>query len=276
MSNTEGETSGTAQAAQANVPAPAVTEITAIALKLPPFWSADPQVWFAQIESQFVTRKITNQDTKFHHIVASLAPEVAVDVRDLIIHKPANDAYDELKDKLISRTTASRTKRLQQLLSAEELGDRKPSQLLRKFEQLLDNTPGDHPLIRELFLQRLLTHVRQLLTATTTDVTSLTELAQMAGKIMDVSVQNISAIPQRQEPNELTALRIELQEIYQTIDAFTRQQNKRSGKKPQSETNDNAPTICWYHQRFGYKAANAHARETSRSASSDGNHADQC
>lgn len=252
MSNTEGESSGTAQTTQANVTAPTVTEIAAVALKLPPFWSADPQVWFAQVESQFVTRKIINQDTKFHNIVASLPPEVAVDIRDLIIQKPVHNAYDELKDKLITRTTASRAKRFQQLLAFEELGDRKPSQLLRKFQQLLDDTSSDHPLIRELFLQRLPTHVRQLLTATTTDATSLTELAQMADTVMDVPVQNISAIRPQQESNEIAALRTELQEINQTLAAFTRQQDKRPARKPQTESA--TPTLCWYHQRFGYKA----------------------
>ena len=77
MSDNEAESPDTA-ATQANATGHSVTNIAAVALKLPPFWSADPQVWFAQVESQFFTRKITNQDTKFHHIVASLPPEVAL------------------------------------------------------------------------------------------------------------------------------------------------------------------------------------------------------
>ena len=96
MSDNEAEAPDTA-ATQANATGHSVTNIAAVALKLPPFWSADPQVWFAQVESQFFTRKITNQDTKFLHIVASLPPEVAVDIRDLIINKPPDHAYDALK-----------------------------------------------------------------------------------------------------------------------------------------------------------------------------------
>ena len=133
MSDNEIEAPDSA-ATQANATGHSVTDIAAVALKLPRFWSADPQVWFAQVESQFFTRKITNcnQDTKFHHIVASLTPEVAVGISDLIINKPPDNAnYDALKNTLIRRTAASRTRRLQQLLSAEELGNRKPSQLLR-------------------------------------------------------------------------------------------------------------------------------------------------
>ena len=253
MSDTEVQTPGTA-ATQANATGHGVTDIAAVALKLPPFWSADPQVWFAQVESQFFTRKITNQDTKFHHIVASLPLEVAVDIRDLIINKPADNAYDELKSKLITRTAASRAKRLQQLLSVEELGDRKPSQLLRRFEQLLDGTSSDHPLIREIFLQRLPGNVRQLLSATTTDETPLSELAQKADRLMDVPTHNINTLPQQQEPHNLATLHAEFHELKQTMAAFTKRQKEPSAKKPQEETQNDPSTLCWYHRRFGYKA----------------------
>ena len=62
MSDTEDENLGTA-ATQARATGHGVTEIAAVALKLPPLWSADPQVWFARIESQFFTRKIHPQNS---------------------------------------------------------------------------------------------------------------------------------------------------------------------------------------------------------------------
>ena len=251
MSDNEVEAPNNA-ATQAIATGHGVTDIAAVALKLPPFWSADPQVWFAQVESQFFTRKITNQDTKFHHIVACLPPEVAVDIRDLIINKPPDNAYDELKNTLIKRTTASRTKRLQQLLSVEELGDRKPSQLLRRFEQLLDGTSSDHPLIREVFLQRLPGNVRQLLTAITTDETPLDELAQKADRLMDVSSHNIATI--QHDTHNLATLHAELHDLKETMAAFTKRQNQPSAKKPQEETDNHSSNQCWYHRRFGYKA----------------------
>ncbi len=68
--------------------APAVASVR---IKLPPFWPSDPQVWFAQVEAQFATRRITVQRTKFEYMVSALAPEFAAEVRDIILAPPAED-----------------------------------------------------------------------------------------------------------------------------------------------------------------------------------------
>ena len=81
--------------------------VSSITLKLPPFWPNDPLVWFAQVEAQFHTRNITSQPTKFAYIVSSLQPEIAQEIRDILLHPPVDRPYDTLKSELIKRTSAS-------------------------------------------------------------------------------------------------------------------------------------------------------------------------
>ncbi|KAJ8391890.1 hypothetical protein AAFF_G00083610 [Aldrovandia affinis] len=49
----------------------------AVALKLPEFWQEHAAVWFAQAEAQFALRGITQEDTKYYHVVAALNSSTA-------------------------------------------------------------------------------------------------------------------------------------------------------------------------------------------------------
>ena len=99
-------------------------------------------------------------------MVASLSPEV-----------PDTNPYDVLKETMIKTPVALEQRRLQQLFQSEELGDRKPTQLLKRMHQLLGDRAGlDDTFLRELFLQRLPRNVRIVL-ASTTLLESLAELA---------------------------------------------------------------------------------------------------
>ena len=196
----------------------------AAVIKIPPFWPADPQIWFAQVEAQFSTRGITAQKTKFDHIVASLAPEFAQEVRDLILTPPNTTPYDVLKEQLITRTAASEQRRLQQLFNTEDLGDRKPTQMLRRMQQLLGEKAGDidASFLRELFLQRLPSNVRMVLAST--DTTNLEKMAQIADKIMEVATPPISTITVSSDLNEVRSEISDLRKLVETQLLVTRRQ----------------------------------------------------
>lgn len=236
--------------------------VAAVNLKLPPFWPADPQVWFAQVEAQFTTRGITAQKTKFDYIVASLSPEFATEVRDLILNQPAERPYATLKEQLIKRTAASEQRRLQQLFNAEELGDRKPTQLLRRMQQLLGDQAGaiDGSFIRELFLQRLPANVRMVLASTGDDV-SLDALAQLADKIVEVAAPSVSTVVAPQLTAEVDQLRTEVTRLKELVKSLSvRKKIFRNRSPSPARTHPPADSsLCWYHERYGEAARKCRA-----------------
>lgn len=190
--------------------------------KLPPFWTADPDLWFAQVEAQFSTRGITVEKTKYDYIVSALAPDAATTVRDLILSPPADTPYTTLKKVLIKRTAGSNQQKLQRLLSDVELGDQKPSQLLRRMRQLWSGDAGED-LLRELFLQRLPANVRMVLASSDPSIT-LDGLAETADRVMEVSGPSIAAVRTTPSTAELESLRSEvrqLQDLVRTISTWS-------------------------------------------------------
>ena len=234
------------------------TNVAAVSIKLPPFWPSDPHVWFAQVEAQFATRHITQQQTMFDYVVSSLQPEVVTEVRDLLLTPPENTPYDALKSQLIKRTAASEQRRLQQLFHAEELGDRKPLQFLRRLQQLLGDTAHgfDPKFLRELFLQRLPSNARMVVASSSDDV-SLEELAQLADRIMDVSTPTVAAVTGPSVTSELEQLRSEvtrLNALVQKLQLPLRPQSHFRHPRARSPSPRRPLNLCWYHYRFGDNA----------------------
>ena len=239
-------------------------------IKLPPFWPSDPEVWFAQVDAHFTTRRVTSQKAKFDYVIASLTPAVATEVRDLILRPPSDHPYDTLREQLTRRTAASEQRKLQQLFTSEELGDRKPTQLLRRMQQLLGDRPGiaDGSFLRELFLQRLPANVRMVL-ASTPDTTSLEDLAELADKIVEVATPAIAAVATSSLTTEVEHLRKEVTRLQQQLESLTTRGRPRSrshtsphrSHTPPARTFSPAPapsptesSLCWYHRKYGDQA----------------------
>ena len=87
-------TSGSSNDSGSSHLAPAVA---AISLTLPPCWPNDHLVWFTQVEAQFITQNITSQSTKSAYVTSSLQPEIAQEIRDLLMSPPTDEPYNKLK-----------------------------------------------------------------------------------------------------------------------------------------------------------------------------------
>ena len=263
-----GLTSGSGSASGGGTAADPTPDVSAVsvALKLPAFWPSDPELWFAQVEAQFATRRITAQRSKFDHVISSLSSEVAAEVRDLLIRPPRDEPYTQLKTQLTKRTAASEQKKLQLLLTSEELGDRKPTQLLRRMQQLLGDRPGlaDGSFLRELFLQRLPPNVRMVL-ASTPDGTSLEGLADLADKVMEVAAPSVAMVtpPLTSEVEQLRGDVSRLEKLVRKLARSSSRSTSRSSRRPPTPPHANPSdtdaqhdpdSLCWYHHKYGTKA----------------------
>ncbi|XP_064475598.1 uncharacterized protein LOC135389467 [Ornithodoros turicata] len=142
-------------------------------------------------DRQFALAGITQQATKFHYIVSNLSPQIAVEVTDILTAPLTPNAYDDLRKAVTVRIMTSKRERLRQLLAAEELGDRTPSQLLRRMQSLLGSRlpTFDRSLLKELFLSRLPQQTHG------TRGTSAEALAEVADRVIEVSRGTIAHVP---------------------------------------------------------------------------------
>ncbi|XP_015921516.1 uncharacterized protein [Parasteatoda tepidariorum] len=161
------------------------------AVKIPIFNITDPHLWFHMVEATFqlaTPKPITESKTKFNYCFAHLPPEVAAVVRDVIITPNAEDPFKKLKEEVIARCGETKSQEIRRLLSGEQLGDRKPSELLRTMQRRAESHEISDSLLLELFLNQLPQHVQSILAA----IPSLnsTRAAEIADKVMEVSTSS--------------------------------------------------------------------------------------
>ena len=192
-----------------------------------------------------------------------------------MLKPPTDDPYTALKEQLTKRTALSEQLRLQQF-TCVELGDRKLTKLLCNMQQLLGGCPSIDPsFLKELFLKRLPQNVRMVL-ASTPEGTTLSILAEMADKVIEVaapsgsvaalnmhSSDNPPTLPASHAPLPATAADIEdlpseisrLEKLVRNLARSrsssrpTRSSHRSTTPTPTSDMPDNA--LCWYHQKFG-------------------------
>lgn len=159
-------------------------ELHHIGVKLPTCWKENIILWFIQAEAQFSNARITSDSTKYFTVVASLDAEAIKTVSDVVTSPPAVNKYLTLKNTLIARYQESEDKRLTRLLTRLQLGDRKPSELLRVINELAGPDLADNAFTRAIWMQQLPHHAQAILSTLPGD--NLPQLAAAADKIVEV------------------------------------------------------------------------------------------
>ncbi|GFY71222.1 uncharacterized protein TNIN_345121 [Trichonephila inaurata madagascariensis] len=199
------------------------TEIHKVPVKPPAFWRNKPKLWFLQLEAQFSNSGISNDTTKYNIVAAALDENV----------------LDFVADK--------------------ELGDRRPSDLLRQMKSLAGSSISDE-LIKSLWLQKLPQQTQAILSISKD---SSNNIAEMADKIIAVysssevcSVTNNNSYSKSNDRNKLEALKADIAALTKIFNEFSRNSRQRSksreySRRNRSKSNSSRYAFCWYHFKFG-------------------------
>lgn len=240
---------------------------TSVLSRIPEFWKDQPRLWFTQLEAILAPQK-QGDEYKYCTVIAKLSKEEILQVSDLITSPPTTDKYKNIKERLIDCYEETEQRQFQKLISETELGDQKPSQLLRQMRVLGRGKISDET-IKLLWFRLLPTSVTTVL-AVTEDM-EIDKLSQIADKIiMNSKVTEISAVSNDTSSDNNTAcILTQLAKLQIDIDAIqqgqygyrpnTHNHFKKRQQFPVMRPRTNyrgANRFCYYHERFGKYARN--------------------
>ena len=225
---------------------------TRVSLRIPPFWKVNPHLWFCQVEAQFAMNSIVAEKRKYHAVVASIESEILSQVSDVILNPPETEEYTTLKRCLLERFADSEEQRLKRLITDLDLGDKRPSHLLREMKELA----GPHVnegMVKSLWLQRLPQQAQAILSCSSE---GLDKLSTLADKISEVTrpteVYGIS------NSGEVNPLQVQILELTKKVSELCNNRGRSTNKsrsKSRSFSKSNEKNICWYHRKFNEKAS---------------------
>lgn len=245
-------------------------EISKVSVRAPPFWRANPALWFCQLEAQFEINRITSDRSRYYAVVAAIESTVLHQVSDLVLNPPQNNLYAGLKARLLDVFVESEQSRLKKLLGELELRDQKPSYLLREMRNLAGQSISAE-ILKTLWLQRLPASIQAILAVSSEDLDHLTV---MADQIFETSAgSEINKI--NTKPNDNTSLESQVANLTRQISEMrtefsrrgTNNRNSSNRSRSRSKTPHNKsqrsqsnrgsssnPKLCWYHHKWGNNA----------------------
>lgn len=238
---------------------PSEPTISRVSVKVPPFWATQPQIWFAQIESQFDICGVSTDVTKFNTIVGNIESSVLTQVTDAVLTPPEKEKYEHLKKAIIECYSDSEQLRMRKLLSQVDLGDKKPSQLYNELRQLGgENINADF--LKNIWLQRLPPPVQAILVTIKGDSSILTNVADSVmetggyNRLQKISIT--AGTSASKTSNTPTTIEAKIDELTRRFDQLerSRSRSRSASNQRNNSTSREKSTFCWYHRRFGDKA----------------------
>lgn len=243
-------------------------EAVSVKARIPEFWRDKPRLWFAQFETVVASQKLGDEN-KFGLAVAQLEKIDVEQISDIIMSPPNTERYEKLKTRLLSVYEESENKQLQKLLNEVELGDQRPSQLLRRMRDLARNKLPDETL-RMLWMSHLPSSTRAVLSVSMES--NLESLAAMADK-MDEQAKEINSVcscshrsnsshqasTSRMDDRIISMIESLSREVAElkierSRSPYRRSYRSRYGSRSRSRSRKDTADMCYFHKRFGKEA----------------------
>lgn len=229
-------------------------ETIASTVRLPPFWEEDPVLWFIQVEAVFAAHRITSAKHRSNLVISQLPYKNLAQIADLA-KTPTDTPYQSIKDRLIGAYSQSQERRVLRLLEETQLGDNRPSQLLRHMQAVSDGSLSEQ-VLKTVWLRALPNRTRNILTALEQP---LNQLAIIADKILDNDPNEVAVVNPNPREDMLKQLIAEVGNLKLALEknrsrsrsrSKARSQKSSKGmKQPQKEN-----WLCYYHFKFKEKA----------------------
>ncbi|GBM50953.1 hypothetical protein AVEN_114606-1 [Araneus ventricosus] len=224
--------------------------VSAIAIKKTSFWSDKPELWFAQLESQFALENISVDSTKFHCVIAALNRDDLTCILDLVLNPPQTNSYNSLKTRLIAQNADSEYVKLKNLLPGMELGDKKHSTLLYEMKSLTSD--GISPeLLKGFWMQRLPVQIQQILSVSGDNLQALSKLADSIFQIWKEDL--VASVSANFKSSDASKFEDRLAAIENRLSRL--EVRRRSLSRGNTEVRgSNKRKYCWWHFEFGNRA----------------------
>ena len=241
---------------------------SAVAFRGPVFCSQDPAMWFSILECSFKASSTTKSLTKFNHAVSLIPANYLSQVSDVLSAAINSDEpYEDLKSAVLTRLQTSAATRLQELLTKEELGNEKPTNLLLRMKKLLGDkySSFDQDVFKQLYYQRLPATIQSNLFSVKSKL-DIDELAKLADEFMSTvpSTLPINKVSIKPDHDQLTSL---VSNLSLQVDALRKELNEQRRSRSRSrqryrsttpEGRESTPnrdsSFCYYHRRFAERA----------------------
>lgn len=208
--------------------------------EMPKITTKNTEHSIAKLESWLDINGVHEDDRRYQALKMQLDTTTYTQVNHAIYHPPSSGKFDHLKRAVIKVFTDSESKKVQDLISGLQLGDKKPTTLLSEMRNL-HRGPLDDKIFRELWLKRLPHQVQTILVGMMKGPNSeeslpLESLAECADNIMEYhsASGSIHAISQTTKSDPMSDMTDILSRISARLEKL--ENNRRSERNSRSQS----------------------------------------